>query len=63
MLDGIKLILWLDCIKEAIARFQEFTHTLSCLSQIVLFKSISESTSIGQGKSYLYTLKLCVLYL
>ena len=49
MLDRIKLMSWLDRIKEAIAGFQGFTHTLSRLSRIVSFKSISDFTSVGRG--------------
>ena len=40
MLDKIKLMSWFDQIREAMAGFQEFTHTLSYLSQIVLFMLI-----------------------
>ncbi len=57
MLNGIKLMSWLDYIKKAIAGFQEFTHTLSYFIQIVLFKSISGLTSVGRGKSNLHTLE------
>lgn len=63
MLNKIKLMSWLDCIKEAIARFQEFIHILSHLSQIVPFKSIFNLTSIDRGKSNLHTLELRILYL
>ncbi len=47
MLDGIKLISWLDQINKAITRFQGFTYTLFCLSQIVPFISISEFSNEG----------------
>ena len=63
MLDGMKLMLLLDQIKEAIAGFYGFTHTLFCLSQIVPFMSISKFGNEGQRKSNLYTFDLRVLYL
>ncbi len=56
-------MLWLDQMKEAIARFHEFTHTLSRLSQIVPFMSISDFGNKGWGKSYLHTFDLRILYL
>ncbi len=63
MLDGIKLMSWLDRIREAIAGFQGFTHTLSRLSRIVPFMSISEFGNKSRGKSNLHTFDLRVLYL
>ena len=56
-------MLWLDQIRERITRLQGFTHTLSCLSQIVPFMSISKFGNEGQGKSNLHTFDLHVLYL
>ena len=63
MLDGIKLMSWLNQIREAIAGFQEFTYILSHLSQIIPFMSISEFSNEGWGKSNLHTFDLRVLYL
>ncbi len=63
MLNRIKLMSWLDQIREAIAGFQGFTYILSHLSRIVPFMSISEFGNEGQGKSNLYTFDLYVLYL
>ena len=63
MLDKMKLISWLDQINDAIAGFQGFTHTLSCLSRIVPFELISEFGIVGGGKSNLHTFDLQVLYL
>ncbi len=63
MLDGIKLMSWLDQFREAIAGFQGFTHTLSCLSRIVPFMSISKFGNEGRGKSNLHAFDLHVLYL
>ncbi len=63
MLDRIKVMSLLDQIGEAIARFQGFTYTLSCLSQIILFMSISEFGNKSRGKSNLHKFDLCVLCL
>lgn len=59
----IRLISWLDCIQEAIAGFSEFTHILFHLSQIIPFKSISDSASVSWRKSNLYIFESQVLYL
>ncbi len=63
MLNRLKLMSWLDQIREAIAGFQGFTHILSRLNQIVLFMSIFEFGNEGWGKSNLHTFDLHVLYL
>ncbi len=63
MLNGIKLMSWLDQIREAIAGFQRFIYTLSRLSQIVPFMSISEFVNEDRGKSNQHTFDLHILYL
>lgn len=62
-LDGIKLILWLDLIRDVIAGFYRCTYTSSCFSQIVFFELISSCDIMDHEKSNLYTFDLCILYL
>ena len=63
MLNKRKLMSLLDQIRETIAEFQVFTYTLYCLSQIILFMSISKFGNESWGKSNLYTFDLHILYL
>ncbi len=63
MLDGVKLMSWLDQIREARAGFQGFTYILSRLSQIVPFMSSSEFGNEVWEKSNLHTFDSRVLYL
>ena len=63
MLNGMKMILSLNQINNAIVGFQGFTYTLSGLSQIIIFESISEFGIISHGKSNLHAFDLRILYL
>ncbi len=63
MLNKIKLISWLDQMREIIAKFQGFTHILLYLSQIILFMSISKFGNESQRKSNLHIFDLYLLYL